>query len=108
MDLAAHSPSAIDADGVGKYLERQSPCLVAVQRGAHRQVAETVKVRRQAVPNRALDACLEQRSVLVFEADAQSFREQGGRTRRDADSTLGGQALDLLAGSRGTWVVSVT
>jgi hypothetical protein len=91
VDLAAHGTSAIDADGVGKYLERQSPRLVAVQRGPHRQVAEPL----ERASYRTLDHGLDEGSVLVLQWPTQGFGKQRRGARGEADIALLGQALDL-------------
>jgi hypothetical protein len=96
VDLATHDAGAIDADGVDKDLERQPPRLIAVQRGAHRRVAEPIQVCREALPNRTFDDSFEECAMLVFEADSQRLCEQHGSAGRDTHATLGGQALDLL------------
>jgi hypothetical protein len=91
VDLAPHSTSSIDADGVGKYLERQSPCLVAVECGAYRQVAEPL----ERASYRTLDGGLDEGSVLVLQWPTQGFGKQCRGARGEADIALLSQALDL-------------
>jgi hypothetical protein len=78
VDLAAYSTGAIDTDGVGKYLERQSPRLVAIEHRSHRQIAQSFEVPRQALSNRAFDDCFQERAVLVLQAHPKCLCEQHG------------------------------
>jgi len=89
--LAAKHACLVGSDLLHQQREDQAAGLVAVQHCAYDQVAQSIKFPTNGSGDRGFD----ETSVFVVERKPDSFLEQRGSDRRQAEPCLGGAALEV-------------